>query len=112
MSNSNRIFISASIADSMTDYIAQLGLGFRIKFVNPEELKGLKFYSLVKNKALVGTLRDMGIDANVCNSDSRIMLTSGDVLYVVNPNRDILKLANEDRLPGDTTITVKKYTVE
>jgi hypothetical protein len=108
----NRIFISANIADSMTDCIAQLGLDFNIKFVSPDELKGLKFYSLIKNKALVGTLNDMGISAEICNSDSKINLTKGDILYVVNPNRDILKLSNEDRLPGDTTITIKKYTVK
>ncbi len=107
-----RIFISAAIADSMTDCIAQLGLDFNIKFVSPDELKGLKFYSLIKNKALVGTLNDMGIDVEVCSSENRITLTKDDILYVVNPNRDILKLSNEDKLPGDTTITVKKYTVE
>lgn len=105
-----RNFISAMIADSMMEGIAQLGGNINISYVSLDELKGLEFFSLIRNQALIGTLREMGIDCDLCSDYKRVILQSGDILYVINPGREILSLADEDILPEDTTLTVKKYT--
>lgn len=105
-----RNFISAMIADSMMDGIAQLDGCIKISYVSLDELKGLEFFSLIKNQALVGTLREKGINCNICPDFKKVVLQSGDTLYVINPGREILSLVDEVVLPEDTTLTVKKYT--
>ena len=104
-----RFFISAMIADSMMDNIAQLSGNINISYVSLDELKGLDFISLVRNQALVGTLNEKGIKCELCSDYKKVILQSGDVLYVINPGREILSLADEDILPEDTTLSVKKY---
>lgn len=105
-----RNFISAMIADSMMDGIAQLDGCIKISYVSLDELKGLQFISLIKNQALVGTLNEEGIQCEVCPDFKKVILQSGDTLYVIKPGREILSLADEEVLPEDTTLTVKKYT--
>lgn len=104
-----RFFISAMIADSMMDNIAQLSGNINISYVSLDELKGLDFISLVRNQALVGTLNEKGIKCELCSDYKKVILQSGDILYVINPGREILSLADEDILPEDTTLSVKKY---
>jgi hypothetical protein len=104
-----RNFISAMIADSMMDGIAQLDGCIKISYVSLDELKGLEFFSLIRNQALVGTLREKGINCELCSDYRRVILQSGDTLYVINPGREILSMADNDILPEDTTLTVKKY---
>lgn len=109
MEKKKRNFISAMIADSMMDGIAQLSGNINISYVSLEELKGLEFFSLIRNQALVGTLNEEGIDCDLCSDYKKVILQSGDTLYVINPGREILSMAEEDVLPEDTTLTVKKY---
>ncbi len=104
-----RNFISANIADSMMDGIAQLKGAISISCVSLDELKGLEFFSLIRNQALVGTLNEKGIKCDLCTDYKRVILQSGDTLYVINPGREILSMVDEDILPEDTTLTVKKY---
>ena len=104
-----RNFISANIADSMMEVIAQLRGSVNISYVSLDELKGLEFFSLIKNQALVGTLNSKGVRCDLCTDYKKVILQSGDTLYVINPGREILSLAGKDMLPEDTTLTVKKY---
>lgn len=105
-----RNFISAHIADNMMAGIAQLGGSIKISYVSLDELKGLKFFSLIRNQALVGTLKENGIECELCSEYKKVVLQSGDALYVINPGREILSIADEEILPADITLTVKKYT--
>lgn len=104
-----RIFISAMIADSMMDNIAQLNGDISISYCGLDELKELEFFSLIRNQALVGTLKEKGINVELCSDYKKVILQSGDILYVINPGREILSMADEEILPADTTISVKKY---
>ena len=106
----SRNFISAHIADNMMAGIAQLGGSIKISYVSLDELRGLEFFSLIRNQALIGTLREKGINCELCTDSKKVILQSGDTLYVINPGRDILSLADEEILPEDITLTVKKYT--
>lgn len=110
MEKKSRIFITAAIADSMLDKVAQLGKTFEVTYVDLEELVGLDLISGIKSKPLLGTLREMGIDVKQCPEDFKFILESGDILYVINPNGKVKDL-NGDKLPETYTLTAKKYII-
>ncbi len=107
-----RFFISAAIADSMLDKVAQLGKTFEVSYVDLEELKGLELISGIKNRAIIGTLNDLGFDLKPCSEDFKFILEPGDTLFVLNPNGKVKELEGKDRLPEYMTITIKKYIIK
>lgn len=111
MEKKERFFISAAIADSMLDKVAQLRKTFEVSYTDLEELRGLDLISNIKNLAIIGSLREQGINVDPCSDDFKFILEPGDTLYVLNPNGKVKELEGKDRLPEHMTITVKKYTI-
>ena len=112
MEKKERFFISAAIADSMLDKVAQLGKTFEVSYTDLDELRGLDLISNIKNKAIVGSLKEQGIDVDLCSEDFKFILEPGDTLFVLNPNGKVKELEGKDRLPEHMTITIKKYIIK
>ena len=110
MKNS-RNFISANLTEDMLRVVTDGRCLIAPSKVSVEDLTKLKnLYSSIKNKALVGTLKNLGV--NLDNFLNKFQVASGDTLYVVNAvGIQLRQYKEEDKLPDSTTLEVTKYLI-
>lgn len=106
----NRVFVTSVITDSMFDKVRSTGVEIRMRGVDEgiDVLKNIDFISALKDEALVRTLNNNGINAEV--NPIKVSLYPGDVLYVINPGVRLYDLEQKE-LPKYSTITVNKYEI-
>ena len=89
------------------------------KLYGPDVLLGKKFYEAINNKALIRTLKDMGVIMKpVSSCDKKFTAVEGDFIFSIHPSTKIFMYAKSDKpLPQDITFTVdvrivKRHTEE
>lgn len=108
----SRKFVGTNFLDQMCDLLKQSGGEFTItgKVVPLEELRGHNLISFIKEKALVNTLSEKGINLEV--NPTKVALLPGDEVYVINVlGVKLHEVKEEEVLPESATLTVTRYRV-
>lgn len=105
-----RTFVTSVITDSMLEKVRSMDVVIDVIAVDEgiEGLRGVEFISALKDEALVKTLVEKGIDAEV--NPIKVTLLPGDVLYVINPGVRLYNLSDGE-LPKYSTITMTRYEI-
>ena len=109
MKKNNRTFLVESFIGSMVggNSIVQKKSDLSIS-----DLNGKTLYYSIGNKALLGTLKDMGFKLEPLSGGGRkFKAVAGDIIYAIKPSASILPYKEDERLPQDITLSLEMYSV-
>lgn len=106
-----RYFLSINLADGMVDALKDRGIVIPMS-AELDELKGKELFSSVRNKGVLGTLREKwGIVPK--ENVEKFSLEKGDVLYTLKfSDKRVFEYAEAEKLPDYVTIIVTKYEIK